>query len=91
VCVKTMMMCVMRLYAYETLYLRACVHACVSVRARDDDAHVYACDVALVVLSVSVAGLCWHLRLYIAVVCICTSQCLLGSILFPVVTRPLCQ
>ena len=47
VCVKTMMMCVMRMYAYENIYfrvcvacLRACVRAC--VRERDDDAHVYA-------------------------------------------------
>ena len=27
------------IYAYETLYLRACVRACMLVR--DDDAHVY--------------------------------------------------
>jgi hypothetical protein len=84
------MMFVMCMYAYETLYLCACVHESVSVRERDD-AHVYACDVAWVVLSVSVAGLCWHLRLCIAVVCMCMSQCLSVSILFPVVTRPLCQ
>jgi hypothetical protein len=43
VCVKTMMMCVMRMYPYENIYLRVCVtclRAC--VRERDDDAHVYA-------------------------------------------------
>jgi hypothetical protein len=68
---------VARLCVYEdsylcwcTLYLRACL------RVREDDAHIYTCDVVWAVHSVSVAGLRWHLRLYSVCAFMCMSLCL---------------
>ena len=58
--------------------MRACA------RARADDTDVFARDVVWVVLSVSVAGLRLHLRLYSVGACVCMSLCLSVSILFPV-------